>query len=77
MTTTEYGIRAARKYVTAHAAQNASRYTVGCPMTHAEGMLAKYVHACRLEGTPCPEYGQTGNHQTDVLMLAAGILATV
>lgn len=75
MTTTEYGIRAARKYIAAYAAQNASRYTVGCSMTYAENMLGKYVHACRLEGKACPEYGTTGNRQTDVLVLAAGILA--
>lgn len=75
MNTTEYGIRAARKYIAAHADQNASRYTVGCPMTHAENMLGRYVHACRLEGMACPEYGKTGNRQADVLILAEGILA--
>ena len=75
MNTTEYGRRAARKYIDAYKAQGASRYTVGCNLTWAENMLGKYALACDLAGTSRPAYGETGNRQDDVLRLAEGILA--
>ena len=75
MNTTDYGKTAARRYLKAWAEQNATRWTVGCPMTRAEQMLGNYVHMARLEGLPCPEYGNTGNRQDDVAVLAASILA--
>jgi hypothetical protein len=74
MTTSEYGRRAASKYVEAHAQQGGVRYTTACRLTFAWNMLGKFISMTRLEGDTCPPLPKVPT-DADWLAFAHALLA--